>query len=170
MHAVRLRGPRSEDGAALHHLVTRCPPLDPNSVYCNLLQVTHFADTAIVAERSGELCGFVTGYRVPGREHVLFVWQVAVSPEGRGQRLAPRMLNALIDRVDGITHLETTVTPDNAASRRVFERFARDRDAPIEQTVLFDRHRHFGGSHDDEILFRIGPFAAARHGLQDTGT
>lgn len=160
MHKTTLRRPRAEDGPALHRLVKRCPPLDENSRYCNLLQVTHFADSSVVAERDGQLLGFVTGYRVPDRDDVLFVWQVGVGPEGRGRGLAGRMLTALLDRLDGIEHLETTVTPDNAASRRVFERFARDRDAPLERSVLFHRDAHFEQAHDDEVLYRIGPLRA----------
>ena len=102
---MRLRQPTLRDGPALHNLVERCPPLDHNSRYCNLLQVSHFRDTAIVAEQEGNLRGFVSGYRIPGREDVLFVWQVGVSPEGRGQGLAPRMLLELIDRVEGVRYL-----------------------------------------------------------------
>lgn len=160
MYKMNLRRPRPDDGAALHRLVKRCPPLDENSRYCNLLQATHFRDTAIVAERDGELYGFVTGYRVPGREHVLFVWQVGVSPEGRGQGLARRMLTALIERLDGITHLETTVTPDNMASRAVFEQVARAYGAALVRSHLFDSKRHFENKHDDEVLYRIGPLTA----------
>jgi hypothetical protein len=47
-----LREPGAADGPALHALVEQCPPLDPNSRYCNLLQITHFAGTAVVAEYS----------------------------------------------------------------------------------------------------------------------
>jgi len=156
---MRLRRPTPEDGAALHNLVERCPPLDPNSRYCNLLQVSHFRETAIVAEQNGRLTGFVSGYRVPGREDVLFVWQVGVSPEGRGQGLAPRMLFALLARLDDVRFLETTVTPDNGASEAVFEKVADGMGVRLTRSVLFESDRHFGGTHDDEVLFRIGPFS-----------
>lgn len=154
---LRLRRPEAEDGAALFRLVKRCPPLDQNSRYCNLLQVTHFNQTAIVAESEGDLVGFVTGYRIPGREHVLFVWQVGVAEEARGQGLAPRLLTALIDRQEGVTHLETTVTADNTASQSAFEKLADMLGARLERTALFEVE-HFEGKHDAEVLLRIGPF------------
>lgn len=53
--------------------------------------------------------------------------------------------------------LETTITPDNEASWALFRSFARDFGAAVEESVLFSRERHFGGSHDDEVLLRIGP-------------
>lgn len=155
---MRLRPPTPEDGAALHNLVKRCPPLDTNSRYCNLLQVSHFGDTAIVAEQDHQLRGFVSGYRIPGREDVLFVWQVGVAPEGRGCGLAPRMLLALLARLGNVRYLETTVTPDNDASAALFCKVADRLGARLERTVLFETEKHFDGQHDEEVLFRIGPF------------
>src|SRR5690606_42164986 len=65
-------------------LVARCQPLDTNSVYCNLLQCSDFADTAIAAEdANGQLVGFISGYRPPSRPDTLFVWQVAVDASMR---------------------------------------------------------------------------------------
>lgn len=158
---MRLRRPTPEDGAALHNLVERCPPLDTNSRYCNLLQVSHFRDTAIVAEQNGQLAGFVSGYRIPDREDVLFVWQVGVAPEGRGQGLAPRMLLSLLERHADVRYLETTVTPGNEASAAVFQKVADTLDARLTRSVLFESGTHFDGEHDEEVLFRIGPFSAA---------
>src|SRR5690554_7291512 len=69
-----LRRPRATDGYALNQLVKRCPPLDTNSVYCNLLQCSDFSATGIAAEDSqGELVGFISGYRPPSRPDTLFV-------------------------------------------------------------------------------------------------
>ncbi|MBC7172413.1 MAG: MarR family transcriptional regulator, partial [Polyangiaceae bacterium] len=63
--AATLREPESTDGPALHALVRICPPLDQNSLYCNLLQCTHFSATSIVAMQGGRLVGSVTGYVPP---------------------------------------------------------------------------------------------------------
>jgi L-2,4-diaminobutyric acid acetyltransferase len=162
MFSARLRRPTEKDGPALYDLVKRCPPLDENSRYCNLLQTSHFGGTAIVAERDGALCGFITGYRIPERPNTLFVWQVGVSPEGRGQGLAPRMLLALLERLDDVDLIETTVTPDNAASAAMFEKVAAELGAPINRSVLFETQTHFDGQHENEVLCRIGPFNTGR--------
>jgi len=161
MNSVTLRTPKPEDGPALHELIKRCPPLDENSRYCNLLQVSHFNETGIVAEFDDRLIGFVTGYRLPDQPDVLFVWQVGVSPEGRGQGLAGRMLTALLQRHSDVDYLETTVTPDNDASRSMFEGFAQRQGARLETSVMFDSEEHFDNVHDSEVLFRIGPFREA---------
>ncbi|MFU8814632.1 MAG: diaminobutyrate acetyltransferase, partial [Pseudomonadales bacterium] len=157
---IVLRVPSAEDGPALHNLIAACPPLDQNSRYCNLLQVTHFAETAVVAECDGELVGSITGYLKPGAPDTLFIWQVAVHERARGQRLATRMMDEIVDRpvCRAVRWMETTIDPDNAASWKAFAKFADARNAATEQALLFSRQRHFEGKHGDEVLLRIGPF------------
>ncbi|HUH38777.1 MAG TPA: diaminobutyrate acetyltransferase [Spongiibacteraceae bacterium] len=157
---ITLRAPVAEDGPAVTALIANCPPLDPNSAYCNLLQCSHFADTAIAATAAdGQLLGFISGYRIPARPDTLFVWQVAVSSAARGQGLGRRMLRGLIERLhgDGIRFVETTITADNDASWALFRGFARSVGADIAESTQFDRERHFNGQHASEQLLRIGP-------------
>ena len=156
---IQLRSPVDTDGYALHQLVAACPPLDTNSMYCNLLQATHFADTSVVAELDGELVGFITGHIPPKKPDVLFVWQVAAASKARGTGLTDRMLHNLIERNPQVTLMETTVTPDNTASAKMFQRFADSLGASISRQVLFSKDKHFQGEHDDEVLLTIGPFS-----------
>ena len=153
-----LRQPTALDGEPLSRLIQACPPLDRNSVYCNLLQCSHFADTAVVAEKDGELLGSITGYRVPQRPQTWFVWQVAVDDRARGQGLAGRMLQHVLERHADLRYLETTITPDNDSSWALFKSFARRADAEFTHTEHFQRESHFAGQHADEHLVRIGPF------------
>lgn len=160
---VALRRPTDGDGLPLHELVARCQPLDTNSVYCNLLQCSDFADTAIAAEDAqGQLVGFISGYRPPSRPDTLFVWQVAVDASMRGQGLALRMLMALTERVarQGVRFMETTISPDNAASQALFKRAFAQLEADYSTRTLFSRAEHFAGKHEDEVLYRAGPFDA----------
>lgn len=159
LHTVT--APAATDAAAVHALIARCPPLDRNSLYCNLLQCSHFAATCALARAGGQVHGFVSGYRPPRTPEVLFIWQVAVDPRARGHGLARRLIRAILARPDcaGVTHLETTVTPSNAASRAMFQRLAADLDASCEVGPHFDRHIHLAGQNETEELFRIGPFA-----------
>ena len=158
--AITLRTPVKDDGYRLHQLVAQCPPLDPNSIYCNLLQCSHFAETGVAAEMNGELVGFISGYIPPSQPDTIFVWQVAVHEKGRGQGLAKRMLKEIVarDACKQVTHMETTITEDNEASWALFRSFARDMDAEVKYHEHFEKELHFGGQHDSEFLLRIGPF------------
>lgn len=160
---LELRQPQPEDGAAVFELIARCPPLDPNSRYCNLLQCSHFAATSILAPSAdGGALGFLSGYRIPARPDTLFVWQVAVAAEARGLGLGSRLLQGLLARPElaDIRFVETTIGPDNRASRALFERLARSFAANIDTALQFESQRHFDGRHADEVLLRIGPFSA----------
>lgn len=181
---LELRAPLPSDGHQLNQLVAASPPLDTNSVYCNLLQCLHFADTSVAAVLNGKLVGFISAYYPPNDSETLFVWQVVVSETQRGAGLAKRMLHWLIEQPgsEQALGLATTITPDNRASWALFESFARDCGALPVKTVLFQRERHFAGQHDDEYLLRISPLpnrpdkSLARHmddlrtGLRTSGS
>ncbi|AFP29111.1 L-2,4-diaminobutyric acid acetyltransferase [Marinobacter sp. BSs20148] len=149
-----------DDGFRLNQLVAECPPLDPNSIYCNLLQCSDFADTAVAAEKDSDLVGFISGYIPPQKPETVFVWQVAVHEKGRGQGLAKRMLKAIVARqeLSHISYMETTITADNDASWALFRSFTRDMGTELTFEEHFTKDVHFGGQHDSEILLRIGPF------------
>ena len=159
-----LRPPIPKDGASVFRLIGRCPPLDINSMYCNLLQCTHFAGTSVVAaptdNTSEELLGSISAYLIPEREDTLFIWQVAVDERARGIGLAGNMLKHILDRpqCSQITHLETTITESNKASWALFESLANKLGTTLEKSVMFDRDKHLASEHDTEFLARIGPF------------
>jgi len=151
--------PGAGDGPDVHALIAACPPLDQNSVYCNLLQCTHFADTCVAVKRDGRLVGWVSGYRPPEERDVLFVWQVAVAAEARGLGLAGRMIGHILERpaCEGVARIKTTITPDNAASWGLFKGIARKLSAPLSDAPWFLKDRHFPSGHDTEHLVTIGP-------------
>ena len=152
--------PRVRDGAAIHQLVEACKPLDLNSTYAYLLLCEHFAETCVRAEREGRTVGFISAYRPPRRDEVVFVWQVAVAEEMRGRGLARSMLRDLLARpaMRGCRYLETTVSPSNEPSRRLFHGLAGELGAPVTERVLFGEQDFGKAHHERETLIRIGPF------------
>jgi L-2,4-diaminobutyric acid acetyltransferase len=161
---LKLDIPRLEDGAAMWRIARDSRTLDLNSSYSYLLWCRDFADTSVVArDASGDPVGFVSGYLRPRSPRTLVVWQVAVDEAQRGRGLAAAMLDGLTSRVAGtlgIDGIETTITPDNTASNRLFSRYAERHDAPLEREVLFDAGIFPDEGHDSEVLYRIGPAPA----------
>ncbi|MEU6225724.1 diaminobutyrate acetyltransferase [Streptomyces sp. NPDC047042] len=174
MSAVRtdlqIDRPMVSDGAALWRIARDSKVLDLNSSYSYLLWCRDFAATSVVArDADGDPVGFVTGYVRPDRPRTLVVWQVAVDAGHQGRGLAGALLDALARRVgaeQGLTTLETTITPDNSASQRLFTSFARRHGASVEREVLFEADLFPSDPagpagpddpHDPEVLYRIGP-------------
>ena len=154
------RRPTAEDGAGMWSLVKDTGVLDLNSSYAYVILAEHFTDTCIVAERNGEIVGFVTAYIPPKQPDTLFVWQVGVSESERGNGLASAMLEALLARpvCAGVNYLEATVTPSNAASSALFRSFARSQGTVCTIQEGFPENIFPGDDHEPESLFRIGPF------------
>ncbi len=157
---ITFRHPVLEDGIEVFDLIERCPPLDQNSSYCNLLQCSHFADTCVAAEMDGDLVGFVSGYLLPSDPSTLFVWQVAVDSRARGKGLASRMILHLLSQpsCDKVSHIHTTITEANEASWALFRRLSAKLDCQINSEILMDCDQHFKGRHASEFLVHLGPF------------
>ena len=163
---VIIRQPTLQDSARLHDLVRRVPPLAENSVYCNLLHCTHFADTCAVVEARDELVAFVTGYLHPKRPNTYFLWQIGVHEHGRGQKLPVRMIQHILARpiCRDVTTLEATASATNAASRAMFGSVAKAEGAQLERHRAYYPPEVFGADNTlAEDLLRIHPLSTPRH-------
>lgn len=166
--SVHLCTPAVEDGPALWQLVIDVGTLDRNSSYTYLLLCRDFGETSIVAKRAtagepDQLVGFVTGYRLPSQPDTIFVWQVGVAPNARGEGLASRLLDGLL-RSPGcreVRFLETTVTPSNEASRALFGSLASRLETHLVESEGFPAALFPEGGHEPEPRLRIGPFDAS---------
>jgi len=80
------------------------------------------------------------------------------------------MINSLLDRssAEGVTHLITTVTDDNAPSWALFNGLARTWGASLTRSPMFERDKNFAGAHATEWLVRIGPLPS-RHARNRPG-
>lgn len=159
---IVFRKPDISDASKIWKLVQSSPPLDLNSIYCYLILCAHFGGTSVVAQSDDELCGYVSAYILPESPDTLFVWQVAVNSAFRGAGIAKAMLKTILQRKypTHVSYLETTVNPSNVASDTLFESLAKDFHASCQKTVLFSQSDFGKRAHEDEILYRIGPFDA----------
>ncbi|TGZ18845.1 L-2,4-diaminobutyric acid acetyltransferase [Streptomyces sp. S816] len=152
--------PATADGAALWRLAKDSKTLDLNSSYSYLLWCRDFAGTSAVARGAdGTPVGFITGYVRPDHPDTLLVWQVAVDSAHRGHGIAAALLDGLTARLaeSGVTRIETTITPGNTASERLFTSYAERHGAHLSREVLFPAELFPDGPHDSEVLYRIGP-------------
>lgn len=171
------------DGVAVHDLIRACPPLDINSLYCNLLHCTHFASTcaiAIAAADGESVQGWLSAYRPPSEPETLFVWQVAVAPAARRRGLAHDLLGDVLAReaCRGVVRVGASVTATNVASLGFFESFARRRGSHVEISPWLDESDAFQSRHEGEWSIRIEdieaghrpPIQVDRRGRRERGS
>lgn len=154
---LTLRTPSATDGADVWELVRNCKPLDENSMYCNIIQCDHFAETCVIAELDGKMVGWISGHIVPSNPDTLFIWQVAVAPEARGHGVGVRMLMDILDRdvTQDIERLHTTITDDNDASWALFRKFSRLHGGELISQSHYTKDQHFQDKHSSENLVII---------------
>lgn len=158
---IVMRPPEASDGAEVWQLVRRAGSLDVNSPYCYLMLCDMFRSTCVIAESDRMPVGFVSAFVKPENRDTLFVWQVAVDPDHRGKGIGAAMLSELLQRshTEPIRYVEATVSDSNAASRRMFERFAESMGSSCGHAEGGYPADLFPGSgHEREPLLRIGPF------------
>ncbi|MEV7525945.1 diaminobutyrate acetyltransferase [Streptomyces sp. NPDC091371] len=159
--ATRIDRPRPDDGPLLWRLARDSRTLDLNSSYSYLLWCRDFAGTSAVArDASGRAVGFVSGYMRPKSPGTLLVWQIAVDESVRGQGIAGALLDGLSTRVaaeHGLRSLETTISPGNHASERLFASYAARHGATVTREVLFASEDFPDAGHAPEVLHRIEP-------------
>ena len=155
-----LRKPSLDDGGRVYELIAASPPLDLNSAYCYFMLCSYFSETGVIADAEGETAGFISAYIVPERADTLFVWQVAVASGFRKAGLAGRMVFNILERNKdaGIRYIETTVTPSNAGSKAFFYSLAEKLKTSVSESMYIPADYFPAGGHEDEILYRIGPF------------
>ncbi|MFR9749611.1 diaminobutyrate acetyltransferase [Nocardia sp. 004] len=156
--AVVLRTPREDDGAPMWRIAKDSAVLDVNSSYAYLLWCRDFAGTSVVAEVDGRVVGFVIGFIRPQAPDTVFVWQIAVDQSQRGRGVAAQLLHTLLNSVaaQGVSVLETTISPDNAASIALFTSVAEAREAKLSKRPLFEAG-DFPDGHEPEELYHIAP-------------
>jgi L-2,4-diaminobutyric acid acetyltransferase len=158
--SLTIRKPDLNDGESIYFLVARCPPLELNSVYSYLLVCSHFDQTSAVCKFKGDIVGFTSGYIHPYRDDTLFIWQIAVHDQMRGNGIAKEMLSNILNRrgLGDIRYLETTVTSDNDSSRSLFYSLADQLNAQVNEESYFTEEVFKESRHPEEFIIRIGPF------------
>lgn len=146
------------DGSEMWKFVQEAGILELNPSYAYILLCQHFGDTCLVAEKDGEMVGFVLAYVPPKQSDTVFVWQVGVSRKVRGKGVGYKLLRHLL-ALDGCRHvrfLEASVTPSNKASQNLFRAFARKSGTKCRKLPFFPSE-FFPETHEAELLYRIGP-------------
>ena len=162
-----IRKPELNDGKSIYSLVSECPPLEINTLYSYLLLCTHFEGTSAVAEINQDIVGYAWAYMNPHKTDTLFVWQIAVKEDVRGNGIAHQMVLDILKRkqLGNIRYLETTVTPKNQASKSLFNRLAHKMDADIKETLFFTQDDFGELKHPEEVMISIGPLDINKSGL-----
>jgi len=154
----KIRNTVKSDGPVLYQIAEKCPSLDLNSRYCYLLLCTQFDKYCLIAEAGEKPIGFVSAYPHPHQNDTLFLWQIGVSPDfhnrGIGYLLLEHFFSLAVE--NGITYIETTITPSNKASRAIFRKITEAYKTNCVESDYFHASL-LGEEHEEERLLRIGP-------------
>jgi len=154
---IKITFPTKKNGSAVEKLIKRCPPLDLNSTYHYLIQSYYFNQTCSVAFDGEKIVAFVSGFIKPTNKNCLFIWQVAIDEDYRGKGLGVELIEFLLNQNKEVNTIETTITKNNIASRRMFQKIVEKYETRMSEETLFDKEEDFSNEHDSEMLITISP-------------
>ena len=154
---IKITFPTKKNGSAVAKLIKSCPPLDLNSIYHYLIQSHYFDKTCSVALKGVKIVAFVSGFIKPTNKNCLFIWQVAIDESFRGKGLGIELIEFLLEQNKDVSTIETTITKNNLASRRMFQKIVEKYKTKMSEETLFDKKENFSNEHESEILITIGP-------------
>ena len=156
---IQIKNPDFDYGYQISELIKNSPPLDLNSTYLYFIQSHFFNKTcAIAVNEIDSVIGFVSGFQDPRKKDTLFIWQVAISKDARGNGLASKLIHFILQEHPHMQFIETTITKDNTSSISLFNKISQELNTNIIEEPFLDKTKHFLNQHDSENLFRIGPF------------
>lgn len=156
---IVIRPLKVADALDITAMVRESGALDVNSDYAYLLMCTHFSMTSAIAQYGNESAGFVTAYILPHEPGTLFVWQICVRPAYQGLGLGIRLMQSLLQRIEckQVRFVEATINPSNLASQKLFRTLAKQHGTECKTSHFFSKDLFSSSSHEEELLFRIGP-------------
>lgn len=112
------------------------------------LFLDHFAGSSLVAERDGELVGFLIGFASPGRPAEAYIHFAGVHPGCRGTGLARRLYQQFISaaRADGRSIVRAITSPVNHGSIRFHQAMGFTVSGPV---------RDYNGPGRDMMTFEL---------------
>lgn len=154
------RHPQVEDGTDMWNLVRSTGVLDVNSLYSYYMLCRYYAKTCIVAVQNERMVGFVTAFCPPEDSKSLFIWQIAVDADVRGQGVGKGIIRHLLrsEACKQVRYVEATVSPSNIASQSLLKSTAKALKTECVVEDCFPANLFQGGNHEEENLYRIGPF------------
>lgn len=157
---LKIQKPGKEHGHKVWQLIKDSENLDLNSSYYYFILCDFYKDycAVVVDEDTNNVVGFLSGLIPPNKPSTLFVWQVSVASSARKRGLAKRMLQFVLENNKEVVNtIETTISPDNAASDALFQSIAQQYGANVEKTTYLDSNDFDSESHETELLYNIKP-------------
>ena len=129
-YTVRQLG--ENESSVMRALANACPPLDLHTPYTYWVISKFFSDWCFVLEYDKVTVGFLMALC---RDNTVFLWQIGILTEHRGQGCSGLLYQALMDRVES-TDRDTvlvTIADGNQSSRSSLESFCRKTELVMER-------------------------------------
>lgn len=134
---MNIRKVKPEDYALLRQMAIKCGPLDVHTPYTYWVVGHFFSKGCFFLEEDGEPVGSIM---TVSKDRILFVWQIAICKEYRGQGLSDKLYEAVLNyaRENGYEKIQLSIDPANITSQSAFKRFCEKRQLEYKENGVVD--------------------------------
>jgi L-2,4-diaminobutyric acid acetyltransferase len=122
--SIKIRKTREGDFLKVHEFVEKCDVLVTHPEHFYKIILRYFGDSCFLAEKQGNVIGFLMGFFSQKTPSTYFLWQIGTDAsmrrEGIGKKLITYAEQDLKKR--GCTRIELTIDPENTISKNLFEK------------------------------------------------
>lgn len=151
---MHIRPLQAEDHSAVYQLMIATANVDNHTPYTLWQAATFDPQFFWVAHDSNtsQIAGYVFGR--PVSKDKVFLWQIAVNPAFRGQRIGHRLVQAFTHsaQIQGFKQLTTTISKGNLASEKLFQSIAAQYQQALEE---MGETGSFGQTMSSEVCYQF---------------
>ncbi len=124
MDKLNVRRVKESDFLEVHKFVLGCKPLELYPKHLYKIIFRYFGNTCYILKSDGKIIGFIMGFVSQRHKDTYFLWQIGIEPFSQGQSIGSKMLSELEKEIKNLSlkRIETTVDPQNIASKNLFKK------------------------------------------------
>ena len=137
--------------------VDRCKPLTLHTAVTYGVLFRNFSELCFVFEDNERIIGFLAALRGTSHSDAVYVWQLGVSADMRGQGISHKLLDALAQssKSIGISKLHVGIEPSNDVSLKVFESYARKQNQSLKEIGQVDFADELSRSDEVDVVWEL---------------
>ncbi len=121
---MNITTPNNDDFIKIHELTGKLEGLVQHPVHFYKIMTSYFGNSFFIAKDDNKLIAFVWGFISQTDKDVFFLWQIGIMKEYRGNMLAQKLMERLIEfaKQNNCKKVHATVETGNIASWKMFEK------------------------------------------------
>ncbi len=146
-----------DDVSRVRLFVDQCKPLDLHTTVTYWTLFNYFSNLCFLMLEEEKVIGFVSGVKSSLDKEVVYLWQVGVAKNYRGNNYASLLLDHFFKASKNLdcSKIQVSIAPENEPSYNAFFKYSKEHSYNISQVGELKYEDELTGKKEFEILYQI---------------